>query len=96
MPHNDAEAKRAYDRARYTRNREQVLQKQKLYRQSNRERIAAMNKRYRDSIKDDPKFKAKRRAYQQQWTIDNLDHVRAIQKRSREKHQCRKLDTLLG
>ena len=92
MLHNDAEAKREYD-ARCTRNREQVLQKQKLYRQSNRERIAAKNKRYRDSIKNDPEFKAKRRTYQMD---DNLDHIRVIQKRSREKHQCRKLDTLLG
>lgn len=82
----DIEKARAADRARYARDRERILERQKQYRDANpepnRQRAAAWNAAH----KDDPEVKEKRAAYNKRWKIENREkYLEARRRRYRAK-----------
>lgn len=73
----DPERFRAKDKERYRRNTERRLQKSKEYRQRNPEKAKACRKAYYERHKDDPAFKAQRRAYR----LSRQEHFLQARKR---------------
>jgi len=92
MPNKDPEARKAYIRAWYLKNRERLLVYSAEYRQKFPEKVSEGKKRiYHNKYKNDPERKAKVSAYAKKRRIEKYDHVRAIERASYEKHRDRAL-----
>ena len=88
MPLKDPEARAAYKREHYQRNREKLLQKAREYREENPEKVAAAKKRCYDRNSTDPAWRAERNERQKAARRADPDRFKAAELASRTKRRA--------
>lgn len=86
MPQKDPEARKRYIAEWYRKNRERLLAYAKEYREAHQDEVSDVKKRiYHERYKIDPEYKARVHIYQKKRRKEKPEHVKSIERRSREK-----------
>lgn len=87
MPLKDKTAYKKYRAEYYQKNKTAILAYAEKYRAEHAKAISATKKRiYHERYKIDPEYTSAMSVYGKKRRMENLEHVKAIEKRSRERH----------
>ena len=101
MPYKDPEVQRLYDKQKYQRNREKILQRSKEYAEAHKEEIAEYQKQYAEEHRDDLnayirewrkskqtlESKEKQRKTERKWYSQNIKKAMARYRRHISRHR---------